>query len=44
MPSIYDIKPRFQVLLRPLVGSLARVGVTANQVTLSAMAMSFDSK
>jgi CDP-diacylglycerol--glycerol-3-phosphate 3-phosphatidyltransferase len=41
MPSIYDIKPRFQALLRPLVGSLARTGVTANHVTLSAMAMSF---
>lgn len=41
MPSIYDIKPRFQALLRPLVGSLAKAGVTANQVTLSAMAMSF---
>ena len=41
MPSIYDIKPRFQALLRPLVVILARSGVTANQVTLAAMALSF---
>jgi CDP-diacylglycerol--glycerol-3-phosphate 3-phosphatidyltransferase len=34
--SIYDLKPRFQALLRPLVGRLAGVGVTANQVTLAA--------
>ena len=36
MPSIYALKPRFQDLLRPGVRWLARVGVTANQVTLSA--------
>ena len=41
MPSIYDIKPRFQALLRPLVVILARSGVTANQVTLTAMVLSF---
>jgi phosphatidylglycerophosphate synthase len=41
MPSIYDIKPRFQALLRPLVGLLAKSGVTANQVTLSALVLSF---
>ena len=41
MPTIYDIKPRFQALLRPLVVILARSGVTANQVTLAAMALSF---
>ena len=40
MPSIYQIKPRFQALLRPLVRALAAVGITANQVTLSAAAMS----
>ena len=28
------MKPRFQALLRPLVGPLARAGVTANQVTI----------
>jgi CDP-diacylglycerol--glycerol-3-phosphate 3-phosphatidyltransferase len=40
MPSIYQIKPRFQALLRPLVQSLAAGGVTANQVTLAAAALS----
>ena len=41
MPSIYQLKTRFQDLLRPLCTALARVGVTANQVTLAAMALSF---
>ena len=40
MVSVYDLKPRFQNLLRPLCRALARAGVTANQVTLSAAAMS----
>jgi len=40
MPSIYQIKPRFQALLRPLVRGLAAEGVTANQVTLAAAVMS----
>lgn len=40
MPSIYDLKPRFQALLRPLVKGLARGGVTANQVTLAAAVLS----
>ncbi|MFM1943962.1 MAG: inner membrane protein YnbA [Verrucomicrobiota bacterium] len=40
VPSIYELKPRFQQLLRPCVGRLARFGVTANQVTLAAMLMS----
>lgn len=40
MPSIYQLKPRFQALLRPQVGALARAGVTANQVTLAACAVS----
>lgn len=40
MPSIYDLKPRFQALLRPLNASLVRFGVTANIVTLSALAFS----
>ncbi|HVZ03004.1 MAG TPA: CDP-alcohol phosphatidyltransferase family protein [Dongiaceae bacterium] len=40
MPSIYQIKPRFQALLRPLVRALAAGGITANQVTLAAAAMS----
>ena len=40
MPSIYDIKPAFQNLLRPLTGQLARAGVTANQVTSTAALLS----
>ncbi len=35
--SLYLLKPRFQAWLRPLVGRLARAGITANQVTLSAV-------
>jgi len=34
--TIYELKPRFQQLLRPLVASLAGIGVTANAVTLVA--------
>jgi alpha-beta hydrolase superfamily lysophospholipase/phosphatidylglycerophosphate synthase len=34
--SIYAVKPQFQALLRPAVAALARTGVTANQVTVSA--------
>lgn len=34
--TLYDIKPRFQSLLRPLVKQLAAMGVTANQVTIAA--------
>ena len=41
MASVYDLKPRFQALLRPLVNSLAARGVTANQVTLAAVGLSF---
>jgi CDP-diacylglycerol--glycerol-3-phosphate 3-phosphatidyltransferase len=40
VPSIYDIKPAFQGILRPLTRSLAAAGVTANQVTLGAAALS----
>lgn len=40
MASIYDLKPRFQALLRPLCGTLANWGVTANQVTVAAAALS----
>jgi CDP-diacylglycerol---glycerol-3-phosphate 3-phosphatidyltransferase len=34
--SVYALKPRFQSLLRPLVASLPRIGVTANLVTIVA--------
>ena len=38
--SIYTLKPKFQNLLRPLVRKLYQNGVTANQLTLSACAVS----
>lgn len=34
MISVYQLKPRFQALLRPLVRRLAGAGVSANAVTL----------
>ncbi len=40
MASIYDLKPRFQGLLRPTAHSLAQAGITPNQVTLAALAIS----
>ncbi len=40
MPSIYDLKPAFQRLLRPTARGLVRAGATANAVTLAALAMS----
>ena len=40
MPSIYDLKPRFQSFMRPLVRSLAGSGVSANQVTIAALMLS----
>ena len=38
MASIYDLKPAFQRLLRPLADGLARAGVTPNAVTAVALA------
>lgn len=40
MPSIYNLKPAFQGLLRPVTRALAGVGVTANQVTVAALLLS----
>lgn len=40
MASIYQLKPAFQNVLRPLVKKLAQLGVTANQVTLFALFLS----
>jgi len=40
MASIYDLKPAFQKLLRPIVRTLAETGVTANQVTVTAALLS----
>ena len=41
MPSVYDLKPKFQGILRPVTNALAGIGITANQVTLAALLMSF---
>lgn len=40
MPSLYDIKPKFQALLRPAAARLAERGVGANAVTLAAAGLS----
>ena len=40
MVSVYQLKSRFQSLLRPLVKTLANSGVTANGVTLAAALLS----
>jgi CDP-diacylglycerol---glycerol-3-phosphate 3-phosphatidyltransferase len=40
MPSIYDLKPRFQALLRPIIARLAAWGWTPNFVTALALAFS----
>lgn len=37
MASIYDLKPGFQSILRPITKHLANCGVSPNQVTLLAM-------
>jgi len=38
--TIYDLKPAFQDLLRPICRTLARIGISANQVTILAMLIS----
>lgn len=40
MATLYDVKPAFQALLRPLTRGLAVAGVTANQVTIAAALLS----
>jgi CDP-diacylglycerol--glycerol-3-phosphate 3-phosphatidyltransferase len=40
MPTLYALKPAFQARLRPLADRLAGAGVTANQITLLAAALS----
>lgn len=40
MSSIYQLKPAFQNLLRPLVRTCAQRGITANAVTLAALVIS----
>jgi CDP-diacylglycerol--glycerol-3-phosphate 3-phosphatidyltransferase len=41
VPSVYDLKPRFQTLLRPGIRALAAAGATANTVTVAAVVGSF---
>jgi phosphatidylglycerophosphate synthase len=38
MPSVYDLKPRFQAVLRPLMRGIAAYGLTPNTVTVTAIA------
>jgi CDP-diacylglycerol--glycerol-3-phosphate 3-phosphatidyltransferase len=40
MISVYKIKPAFQKLLQPVLKALHSIGVTANQLTLAAIALS----
>lgn len=40
MATIYDLKPAFQQLLRPIVRILARSGATPNQITYLALFLS----
>jgi CDP-diacylglycerol--glycerol-3-phosphate 3-phosphatidyltransferase len=40
LATIYDLKPRFQALLRPVSNALARAGLSANDVTLGALLLS----
>ncbi len=40
MASVYDLKPGFQGLLRPMTRALFRAGVTANMVTVVAVVLS----
>lgn len=41
MISVYKIKPAFQKLLQPVLRGLYRMGVTANQLTIIAIILSF---
>jgi CDP-diacylglycerol---glycerol-3-phosphate 3-phosphatidyltransferase len=41
MPTIYQLKPASQNLLRPIVPWLARIGVTPNQVTIFTTCLAF---
>lgn len=40
MASVYDLKPKFQSLLRPLLAGLVKLGVTPNMLTAAALALS----
>jgi CDP-diacylglycerol--glycerol-3-phosphate 3-phosphatidyltransferase len=38
--TIYDLKPKFQALLRPIVNKCAQKGYTPNQITWAALILS----
>lgn len=38
--TIYDLKPAFQNLLRPIVNKLAKMGISPNQITWAALLLS----
>ncbi len=40
MISIYNLKPKFQQLLRPVLNLLHRIGFTANHITISSIILS----
>ena len=40
MISVYNIKPKFQAFLRPVLDSLYKMGVTANQITVGSLFLS----
>ena len=40
MISIYKIKPKFQKLLLPILKGLHKIGITANQITISSILLS----
>src|ERR1035437_2539829 len=40
MISVYNIKPKFQQLLKPVLEKLYKAGITANQITIAAIAFS----
>ena len=41
MISFYKIKPKFQKLLKPILVGLYKFGITANQITVSSIVLSF---
>lgn len=41
MISVYNIKPKFQQLLRPVLAKMHTAGITANSITWSAILLSF---
>ncbi len=40
MISVYQVKPGFQKLLQPLLKGLYKIGITANQITITAIILS----